>query len=625
MSSNLSAPFRAFTPALAYPTPPSPAFPDMHFRHLFGETLRQAPQEADVESHRLLLRAGYVRQLAAGIFSLMPLGLRSARKIEAIVREEMNAIDGQELLMPVAHPADIWQETGRWFEIGPELLRFRDRNGRDMVLGMTHEEVVTDLARREIHSYKQLPSLVYQIQTKFRDEPRARAGLIRVREFTMKDSYSFDRDQAGLERQYRRHYDAYFRIFQRCGLANVIAVKSDTGMMGGTLAHEYMFPSPIGEDTLVVCDACGYSSNQQVARFRKPEPAAAAAQPLARVETPGATTIADVAALLGVTPAETSKAVLFTAALPDAQQDAPQDAPRHVLVMALVRGDMEVNETKLANVLRARWLKPATADEVGRVGAVPGYSSPVGLAHPDLVVVADDLVAASPNLVGGANEAGVHLRNVTYGRDYTATHVADIASAYEGAPCPTCGAPLRLTRGVEVGNIFQLGTRYTEALGATFLDEHGRSHPILMGSYGIGIGRSLACVAELHRDERGLVLPITVAPFEVHLVRLGGDTAVLEAADRLYEELRAAGVDTLYDDRDLSAGAKFADADLVGCPIRVTVSTRSLAAGGLELRRRDRREHEMAPSAEAVARVQALRSELLAEVASAVCPRPYIG
>jgi prolyl-tRNA synthetase len=568
-----------------------------------------------------LLRGGYVRQLASGIFTLLPLGLRSARKIERILRDEMDGIGGQELSMPVVHPADLWRETGRWYQIGPELLRFQDRNGRDMVLGMTHEEVVTDLARREIRSYKQLPILVYQIQTKFRDEPRARAGLIRVREFIMKDSYSFDADQAGLEIQYRDHFEAYFRFFHRVGLTAVVAVKSDTGMMGGKLAHEFMFVSEIGEDTLVLCDVCGYSSNLQVARFRKPVPDARAAKPLERVATPGTSTIAALAELLDVPVAETMKAVFFSAAVPAAQDELP---PREVLVLALIRGDMEVNETKLANAVNARWLEPATGAEIERVGAVPGYASAAGLTHPDLLVVADDLVAASPNLIGGANEVGYHVRNVNYGRDYEASVVTDIASVYEGASCPDCGSPVRLARGVEVGNIFQLGTRYTAQLGATFLDAAGEQRPLVMGSYGIGVGRTLACVAEQHHDDRGLVLPIAVAPFEAHLVQLGdAGTPVADAAEALYGELGATGIDTLFDDRDLSAGAKFADADLIGCPIRITISARSMAAGGAEVKRRDSREVQVVSLSTAAEAVRTLRMTLLTEGTDAVRPVTY--
>lgn len=595
----------------------------MRMSHHFGETLRAAPGGADVAGHGLLLRAGYIRQLAAGIFDFLPLGARAVRRIEAIIRQEMDAIGGQEIIMPVVHPAELWQETGRWYEIGDEMARFKDRADRDMLLGMTHEEVVADLARRDIHSYRQLPLLVYQIQTKFRDEPRPRAGLIRTREFSMKDSYSLDADEAGLVAQYRAHYRAYFRIFSRAGLTDVIAVQADVGMMGGKLAHEFMFLCEIGEDTLVLCDACGYAANQQVARFRKPVPEPEALQPLERVATPARDTIAGLVEFLGVPASRTAKVVFFTATLA-APTEADAAATREALVMALVRGDMEANETKLSNVLAARALKPATTEAIRAVGAEPGYASPIGV-DPAAIVVVDDLVAASPNLVSGANEAGYHARNVNAGRDYAPSIVADIAAAAPGAPCERCGAPLRLVRGVEVGNIFQLGTRYTAALGATYLDAAGAARPIVMGSYGIGVGRLLACLAEAYRDERGLRLPITVAPYQLALVRLSRGDAELEAqADALYETLVGAGVEVLYDEREASPGVKFADADLIGLPLRATISPRSLQAGGLELKRRDGDETRIVPLNQAVAAVRAAIAELEAEAAARVMDVPAL-
>ncbi len=595
----------------------------MRMTHHFGETLRDAPGDVEVVSHQLLLRAGYVRQLGAGIFSYLPLGWRALRKIEGIIRDEMDAIGGQELSMPVVHPAELWQETGRWYEIGDEMARFKDRAGRDMVLAMTHEEVVADLVRREVHSYRQLPMLVYHIQIKFRDEPRPRAGLIRVREFTMKDSYTLDADMAGLERQYRNHYSAYFRIFSRAGLDEVIAVQSDVGMMGGKLAHEFMFLRPIGEDTLAVCDACGASANLQVARFRKPTPEPEEARPRERVATPDAPTIEALARFLNVPASRTAKVVFFMAGVPAPSAKDP-GATRDVLLMVLVRGDMEVNETKLTNALSARWLRPATAEEIRAVGAEPGYASPIGVSGAVMVAV-DDLVAASPNLVSGANEAGYHFLNVNVGRDFEADVVADLASVYDGAPCERCGGPLRLVRGVEVGNIFQLGTRYTDALGATYLDADGAARPVVMGSYGIGVGRLLACVAEANHDERGLVMPLAVAPYDVHLVRLGrgSDADLVQTTDDLYDALRAAGVEVLYDDREASPGVKLADADLMGMPLRLAVGPRSLQAGGAELKRRDQADTRIVPLDEAVAAVQATLAELRAEAAARVRDVPY--
>jgi len=580
---------------------------------LFSSTLREAPAEADVRSHQLLLRAGLIRQLAAGVFTYLPLARRAMNKIEAIIREEMDAIGGQEITMPVVHPASLWQETGRWYEIDAEMGRFKDRAGRDMVLGMTHEEVVADLVRKVIRSYRQLPALVYQIQTKWRDDPRPRAGLIRVREFTMLDSYSLDADEAGLEVQYERHYQAYFNIFRRVGLP-VIAVKSDTGMMGGKLAHEYMYLTPAGEDTLLLCDPCGYAANRQIAVFRKPEPAAEEPLPVEKVATPDCKTIADLAQFLNIPESKTAKAVFMVATMTENQQTVER------FVFAVVRGDMELNETKLANAIKARELRPATEEEIRAVGAEPGYGSPVGLDG--VLVVVDDLIPRSPNLVSGANEAGYHLMNVNYGRDFQASLVTDLVAARDGDACPNCGSSLRAVRGVETGNIFQLGTRYTEKLGATYQDADGVDRPVIMGSYGIGIGRLLACIAEEHHDEQGLIWPVTVAPYPVHLVRLVGKAAVdsdgvsqtAVLADRLYEELKAAGLEPLYDDREESPGVKFNDADLIGLPIRLTVSDRALKAGGVEMKRRDRSEKEIVPVDDVIERVRQELTELEASL-----------
>jgi prolyl-tRNA synthetase len=588
----------------------------MRMSKLFGQTLREAPTDAEIASHQLLVRAGFIRQLGAGIFSYLPLAKRSLTKIENIMREEINAIGGQELTMPVVHPADIWKETGRWFQIGSEMGRMKDKNGRDMALAMTHEEVVADLVRKDVQSYRQLPMLVYHIQTKWRDDPRPRAGLIRVREFTMLDSYSLDPDWDNLDQQYRAHYQAYFNIFNRCSLPT-IAVGADVGMMGGTLAHEYMYLTPIGEDTLLLCDNCGYAANRQIAVFRKPAAAAEDPLPPEKVETPHVPTIEALAEFLKVPKARTAKAVFMVATLPDGESQVDR------FVFALVRGDMEVNETKLANALKAKELRPAREDEIRAVGAVPGYASPVGLR--EVLIVVDDAVQSSPNLVGGANEDGYHMRNLNLGRDYTATLVADIAAAAEGDACPNCGAALRTSRGVEVGNIFKLGTRYTAALGANFLDKDGQAKPVIMGSYGIGSGRLLACVAEHHRDANGLRWPVSVAPYHVQLVLLpdaGGQAAA--TADQLYADLQAAGVEVLYDDRDERPGVKFKDADLIGMPLRVTVSERSLKQGGVELKRRDSDERGgIVPLAGAVERIAADVAGLYAEIRAGVISVPY--
>lgn len=568
----------------------------MRMSQLFSHTLREVPAEAEIASYQLLLRAGYIRQLATGIFSYLPLAQRVLRKIETILRQEMEAIGGQEISMPVIQPADLWQETGRWYAIDAEMGRFKDRNLREMVLAMTHEEVVSDLVRKELRSYRQLPQLVFHIQTKWRDDPRPRAGLIRAREFTMKDSYSLDADWEGLEKQYQAHYRAYFKIFKRCNLP-VMAVKSDTGMMGGKLAHEFMYLNPIGEDTLIICSECSYAANRQVASFRKPIPVAEVELPLEKVATPDTKTIEELARYLEIPKSRTAKAVFLVATLDNADVSAApgEPPPLEQFVFVIIRGDMEVNETKLANLLQARSLRPATDEEIRQVGAVPGYASPVGL---NVEVVVDDLIPHSPNLVAGANETGYHLRNVNYGRDYQAARVADIAAAQQDDACPECGAPLQAVRGVEVGNIFQLGTRYSKAMGCSYTDSAGNENPLVMGSYGIGLGRLMACIAEEHHDELGLVWPDSVAPFQVHLVLLAGKeplNSTQALGEQLYAALHQAGIETLYDDRLESPGVKFNDADLIGLPVRITISERALKQGGVEYKRRNQAEKSIVP------------------------------
>jgi len=562
---------------------------------LFSQTLRDLSADAEVASHQLLLRAGFMRQLASGIFSYLPLGHRALRKVEEIIRREMDAIGGQEITMPVVHPAEIWQQTGRWYEVGSEMSRFQDKNDRDMVLAMTHEEVVADLVSREIKSYKQLPQLVYQIQTKWRDDPRPRSGLIRVREFTMKDSYSLDADWEGLEKQYQAHYQSYFNIFNRCGL-DVIAVSSDTGMMGGDLAHEYMYLTPIGEDTLLLCDGCGYAANRQIATFAKtanPDEDPAAQE---KIATPDTQTIEDLAELLEMPTSKMSKAVFMMATVGKGEDKEDR------FVLAVVRGDMEVNETKLANAVGALELWPAREEEIRAVGSEPGYGSPIGVEGAHIIV--DEAVAAAANLVAGANEAGYHIKNVNCGRDYQPDQVADIAAAGEGDGCPRCGAALRAVRGVETGNIFQLGTKFTEALGGDFLDANGKAQPVVMGSYGIGVGRMLACIAEEHNDENGLVWPIAVAPYEVHIVLLAkGEGPAQDLAEQIYAELGARGIDALLDDRRENPGVKFNDADLIGVPVRLTVGDRGLKNGIVEFKLRREQEREDVPVEAAVDRV----------------------
>ena len=546
----------------------------MRLSQLFFASLRDDPAEAEMPSHRLLLRAGYLRQLGSGIYSLLPLGKRVSDRVEQIIREEINAIGGQEMEMPVVHPAEVWKESGRYQKIGPELVRFKDRGERDMVLAMTHEEVVALLLRDIVQSYRQLPKIVYHFQTKFRDEPRSRGGLIRVREFVMKDSYSCDLDDAGLDESYRKHWAAYEAIFKRLGL-EAIVVGADVGIMGGTGAHEFMVLNRFGEDTLVLCDNCGFADNQQIASIGKPDPEPEDLLPMEDVETPNATTIEALATSLAIPKSKTAKAAFFVTG---------DDR----FVVAIVRGDYDVNETKLVNTVKARrGLRPASVEEIKARGMEAGYGSPLGAK--DAVVVVDELVVRSPNLVAGANRVGWHVKNVNVPRDYQPDHIAEITNAREGDPCPKCGSPVKLRTAIEVGNIFKLGTDFTNAFGSLYLGEDGERHPIVMGSYGIGLGRNVACIVEAHHDEKGIAWPDEVAPYPAHLVTIGGarEARVLEVAERLHEVAEEAGREILYDDREESPGVKFTDAELLGMPWIITVSPRSLAAGGVELTRRE--------------------------------------
>jgi prolyl-tRNA synthetase len=586
--------------------------------NLFFQTLREAPAEAEIMSHQLMLRSSMIQPIAAGIFDILPLAQRVKHKIENIMRDEMDAIGGQEVTLPMVHPAELWQRTGRWYQIGDDMARLQDRNDRDYCLGMTHEEIMADMVSRVVNSYRQLPFILYQIQTKFRDEPRPRAGAIRVREFTMKDAYTFDRDFAGLDAVYPKFYQAYFNIFRRCGL-DVVAVESDTGMMGGTMAHEFMSLTPVGEDTLLLCDNCGYSANRQIATFRKPTPVAAAPAPLEEVHTPNITTIAALADFLNIGLDQTAKAVFLVAEIEQTEKKSYEK-----FVFAVVRGDMEVNETKLSNAIKAKRLRPATGEEIRAIGAEPGYGSPLGIDRSRALVVVDDLVTESPNLVAGANRLDTHMRNVTYGRDYTADVVDDIVAATDGHACPKCGSALHTVRGVEVGNIFKLGTRYSLAMGATFLDENGETKPIVMGSYGIGSERMMACIIEDHNDDQGIQWPITVAPYQVMLVGLGNEKTpeVVEAAERIYGELKAMGVETLYDDRDERAGVKFNDADLLGIPLRLTVGAKGLKSGALELKLRRNGELREIPVESVAQGVKAVIDAEVAAIHATLKPEP---
>lgn len=551
----------------------------MRLSEYLFQTHREPQGEAELISHQLLLRAGLVRQVASGIFAYLPLGQRVKRRIEGIVREEMDAIGGQELTLPVVQPAELWRESGRWQQIGSEMARLKDRNGRDLCLAMTHEELVTSLIRDVIRSYRQLPCLVYQVQTKFRDEPRPRGGLIRVREFTMKDGYSFHVDADDLDAWYDRVYEAYANIFRRCGL-DAVAVRSDPGMMGGSDAHEFIELSPSGEDTILSCEACGYRANRQVARFGKNDPPPEAQMPREEIHTPGTATIDDLARFLDIPKTKTAKALFMVATMADEQGAAVER-----FVFAVLRGDMELSETKLANAVGALQLRPATSEEIRAAGAEPGFGSPLGIDRSRTLLVVDDLIPSCFNLVAGANRIDYHVANVNYGRDYEADLVADVAAAGDGSPCPSCNGVLRADQGIEVGNIFKLGDKYSKAMDAGYLDRENLSRPIVMGCYGIGIDRLMASIVERHHDENGICWPASVAPFDVILVDLsGGDPHVTEVAESVYDDLVEAGLEVLYDDRDDRAGVKFNDADLMGIPVRLTVGARGVKKGVVELK-----------------------------------------
>jgi prolyl-tRNA synthetase len=543
-------------------------------------TLREDPADAEAISHKLMLRAGLVRQLAAGIYVWLPLGQRVLDKVTAIIREEMNAIGGQEMTMPVLHPAEIWRETGRWDAIGSEMFRLKDRNERDMCLGMTHEEVIAWLAAREIRSYRDLPQIWYQIQTKERDEARPRSGVLRTREFVMKDSYTLDPDVAALDRSYAAHEGAYRRIFDRCGLRYRV-VQADTGMMGGLGAHEFMAPSAAGEDEIAVCEGCGYAANVELARGVPATPAFPAGA-VEEVATPNARTIAEVAAFLKVDPRLTVKSLLFV---------APTAGP----VLVLVRGDHNLHERKLARAL-GEDARPAHPDEVRRHLEAPvGSVGPVGAR---VAVLADEALREGAYVVG-ANRDGFHLRNVVPGRDF-APRWADLHTVQDGERCVQCGKTLAVERVIEIGNIFKLGTKYSEGLKAMYLDESGHERPIVMGSYGIGPARIAASAVEQGADADGIVWPASIAPFAVHVVVVSvKDAAQTAAAEAIYDGCRAAGFDALLDDRDERPGVKFKDADLLGIPVRVTVGNALAKDGVVEVkeRRAPRRELRVAPGA----------------------------
>ena len=565
---------------------------------LVGERTKTAPSDAVIKSHSLMIRAGYIKLVSNGIWSLAMPAKRIAKKIENIIREEMDALEGQECTFPVVMPRELWEESGRYTSIGDGMVRFKDRFGRDMVLGMTHEEAAVQFARDAVNSYQQLPFMIYQIQTKFRDEGRPRGGLIRVREFTMKDAYSFHMTKEDLETYYERAYHAYERIFKRIGMKNFIAVKSDSGMMGGSISHEFMLLTPIGEDTIVICPKCGLSANMEVATSilndaEKEEPL-----PMEEVFTGAAKEIREVTEYLGDIPAEkTIKAVCY---------NIRGDAER--TVVAFIRGDLEVNEAKLKKVIKAD-IVPANlnSDEL-----VAGNIGPVGLSGKNIVIVYDNSVKGTVNMVSGANKAEYHLKNVTEGRDFNVSESYDIRKVKAGEKCPVCGGELTVQNGIEIGNIFQLGTKYTTAMGMTVLNAEGKAVNPIMGCYGIGIGRAMASVAEETADEKGLNWPMAIAPWHVYLcVIRPDDEKVREKAYALYDEMQKRGIEVLMDDRAASAGFKFADCDLMGIPLRLVVSPRAIENDSAEIKIRATGETITCPYEECIDRIKEMIDEAI--------------
>jgi prolyl-tRNA synthetase len=553
---------------------------------LFIPTLREAPADAEVASHKFLVRSGYIRQLGAGIYSYLFLGQRSINKIIAIVREEMDKI-GQEFLLPTLHPAELWQESSRWTTMGQNMFRLQDRKGAWLCLGMTHEEVMTSIARNEIRSYKQLPQIWYQIQTKFRDEPRPKAGLLRVRQFIMKDSYSFDLDPAGLDKSFDLHDQVYRTIFARCGL-KFVAVEADSGAMGGTQSQEFMVYTDAGEDYIVSCPKCGYAANlekavSQLAPVTELEPTGDGQPEL--VSTPGIAAVADVAKFFNISEAQDIKCVAYMAESKTAKGESVWNP-----VVVFLRGDHQVNETKLLGLIKALDLRPMQAEELERyIHGPAGFLGPIGLVpakslgDEGLTVILDRALEGRQNMVCGANKLDYHFRNVTPGRDFTWTTVADIRSVVEGEGCPQCGSPLKVAKAVEIGHIFKLGYKYSESMGARVLDPNGREVAPIMGSYGIGIERILTAAIEQSNDTNGFWLPRSIAPFEVVVtITNAADAALLAAGEQIASELEAAGFDVLLDDRQERAGVKFKDADLIGIPYRVNVGKKA-AEGKVEI------------------------------------------
>lgn len=547
----------------------------MRYSEMFLPTEREIPSDAEVVSHQLMLRAGMIRKLSAGIYSYLPIGYRVLRKVEQIIREEMNRAGAQEVYLPMVQPAELWQESGRWEHYGKELLRFRDRHDREYCLGPTHEEVITDLVRHEIKTYRQLPKNLYQIQTKFRDEIRPRFGVMRGREFGMKDAYSFDANEEGAEISYQKMFEAYKRIFARCGL-RFRPVEADSGTIGGSFSHEFMVMADSGEDGLVFCATCSYAANLEKAEVHPPEKMEISNDEmllLTEVHTPNARTIDEVCAFLNVTPQEIVKTLIFNA----------DGNP----VAVLVRGDEEVNEIKVKNYLGCQELELAMDDMIQDVtGAPRGFAGAIGIKKAR--ILADYSLLNMKNVVMGANKEDYHLRNVNEGRDFQISAFADLKVARETDSCPRCQGALKFARGIEVGHVFKLGTKYSKAMGASYLDKNGKEQIMIMGCYGIGTGRTVAACIEQNHDENGIVWPMPISPYQVIITPVNmNDKALAETAERLYESLAGKGAEVLLDDRDERAGVKFKDADLIGIPIRVTVGPKKLAEGKVEVRLRD--------------------------------------
>lgn len=553
----------------------------MRVSKMFAPTLREVPAEAEVVSHQLMLRAGFLRKSAGGMYNYLPLAWRVLKKIENIVREEMDASGAQELLMPIVQPAEIWQESGRWGVYGEEMFRLKDRHNREFCLGPTHEEMVTSLIRGDVRSYRQLPMNVYQIQNKFRDERRPRFGLMRGREFIMKDAYSFDRDEAGLDVSYKLMYDAYTRIFTRCGLT-FRPVEADSGAIGGSGSHEFMVIADSGEAEIVYCNECDYAANVEKAEMHVIEAPEEEAKAVEEVKTPDCKTIADVCAYLNLPVDKSVKAVAFNS--------------EKGLILCFVRGDHEVNEIKVINTVGVNEVEMAEESLLAAAGTVGGYMGPVGIDPEKTIVVVDSTVMKMHNICCGANKEGYHLLNVNPGRDFTPTYVADIRLIQEGDPCPHCGGKVSKARGIEVGQVFKLFTKYSEAMHATFLDENGKEKPMVMGCYGVGVSRTMAAAIEQNNDKDGMIWPVAIAPYEVLVVPVNTkDEASTQKAEAIYEELKKAGVEAVIDDRNERPGVKFKDADLIGYPLRVVVGPKTLAEGKLEVKVRRTGEVQMLP------------------------------